>query len=301
MKVTILLSTYNGAKYLKEQLESLYLQTYKNFDIIVRDDGSSDESYNILRSYPVYILPSSKENVGVIKSFSLLLEYALQNTTSDFFMFCDQDDIWKKDKIEKMLLKIKESGYTQISKPVLIHSDLEIVNSNLNTIHRSFFQYNKLNPTKNRLNYLLMQNIITGCSLMINRELAQIAAPIPNSAIMHDWWLGLVACKFGRIICLNESLVKYRQHNNNTIGVQKLTLGYLFDILFQKNFLRNNILQAKAYLDIYRDKLDIEDIEMLEDFIALEKESFFKRREILWKYGLFKQGILRNIVLFIKV
>jgi len=301
LKVTILLSTYNGAKYLKEQLESLYLQTYKNFDIIVRDDGSSDESYNILRSYPVYILPSSKENVGVIKSFSLLLEYALQNTTSDFFMFCDQDDIWKKDKIEKMLLKIKESGYTQISKPVLIHSDLEIVNSNLNTIHRSFFQYNKLNPTKNRLNYLLMQNIITGCSLMINRELAQIAAPIPNSAIMHDWWLGLVACKFGRIICLNESLVKYRQHNNNTIGVQKLTLGYLFDILFQKNFLRNNILQAKAYLDIYRDKLDIEDIEMLEDFIALEKESFFKRREILWKYGLFKQGILRNIVLFIKV
>ena len=122
--IVILLSTYNGEKYLKDQLDSILSQSYKNFEIIARDDGSSDETINILKSYNIKILDTDK-NLGAKLSFSVLLDYAVTNTDADYFMFCDQDDIWKNDKIEKTITMMKALEKTNSDLPLLVHTDLD--------------------------------------------------------------------------------------------------------------------------------------------------------------------------------
>lgn len=316
MKVTILLSTYNGEKYLQEQLDSLFSQTYNDFVLIVRDDSSSDNSLEILKNYKQkysqkIILLEENDNKGVIRSFSYLLEYALKNTNANYFMFCDQDDVWKPKKIEKTLLKMLELEKNK-NKPVLIHTDLELVDENLNLIHPSFWKHEHIFPEHKSFNRLIMQNNITGCTVMINRVLAQKSLPIPENSIMHDWWIALVAAYFGEIDYINESTIKYRQHGSNTLGAkgykQELlkNIGRIINsVLFKRGeFYKHhyiNILQAKEFLERYKDELDISTIKILEDFIHLEKKSFFERRKILLKNRILKQGILRNIGLMLNV
>ncbi len=146
-KINILLSTYNGSKYLKEQLDSLLSQTYKDIEIIVRDDGSSDDTLDILKSYDIKLL-ETKQNLGAMGSFAELLSYAVANSDSEYFMFCDQDDVWNSQKIEKTLEKMQgmEEKFGDI--PLLVHTDLEVVDEELNTINSSFMKYQNINPKK---------------------------------------------------------------------------------------------------------------------------------------------------------
>lgn len=134
-KILILISTYNGEKYLKEQLDSIFSQSYKDFEIIARDDGSSDETINILKSYNIKILDTDK-NLGAKLSFSTLLNDAVTNTDRGYFMFCDQDDIWKSDKIEKTITTMKELEKENTDLPLLVHTDLEVVDEKLNVLNK---------------------------------------------------------------------------------------------------------------------------------------------------------------------
>jgi glycosyltransferase involved in cell wall biosynthesis len=298
-KVSILLSTFNGANYIQGQLASLYKQIYTNFDIIARDDNSTDNSLDGLKSYDIEVMPQG-ENLGPKDSFSSLLEYSLRSD-SNYFMFCDQDDIWQVNKIEKTLKKMKslESKFGDI--PLLVHTDLEVVDEELNTIDNSFCHFEQINPNMNDFNRLLMENTITGCTVMINRKLAQLAMPMPDGAIMHDWWLGLVVSKFGKIGFIDEALIKYRQHTQNSIGANGFGVGYVINKIFTAMDLTPHQKQAKAFLEIYRKSLDDETIEMLEEFSSLESKSFWQKRRILLKYKLLKQGFLRNLGLMLKI
>jgi len=309
--ITILLATYNGEEYLKEQLESLFSQTHEFFRIIVRDDMSTDSTLEILKSYDLEIMPSN-ENIGAKCSFYALLDYALQNGDSNYFMFCDQDDIWNKEKIKITLQKMQEVEKGFPSKPVLIHSDLKVVDEELKIIDKSFWNYEFILPQYNSLNRLIIQNTITGCTMMINRKLAKISLPIHENYIMHDWWLGLVASKFGKINYIEEATIEYRQHGKNTIGAKGFSVnilrhiaGIFKSIIFRDNeciiHMRINIMQAKAFLDIYRDKLDQETIQMLEEFTTIESKPFWQKRKILLKYKLLKQGFIRNVGLLVKI
>ena len=303
-----MLSIYNGENYLQQQLDSLSHQSHKDLNVIARDDGSSDNSKKILTSYNVEILSSDK-NIGVKKSFSKLLGHALKSTNSNYFMFSDQDDIWYEKKIEKTMQKMKEMEHQYPDKPILIHTDLEVVDENLQTIDKSFWHFGNIDPSSNAFNKLLMQNTITGCTVMINRKLAELALPIPNEAIMHDWWLGLVASKFGKIAYVDEPLIKYRQHDKNSIGAKGfsyLAVWMKFYKIFVKNelYLKHllvNISQTKAFLDRYRNVLDKDTVTMLEEFTTIGSKSFLQKRKILVKYKLLKQGILRNTGLLLKI
>jgi len=301
----VLLSTYNGEKYLKEQLDSLFTQTYNNIKVIVRDDGSSDKTLEILKSYNVHLLESHK-NIGVKKSFSLLLEYAIKYSDGNYFMFCDQDDIWKKDKVEKTLQKMRELESQYKDTSLLVHTDLEVVDDSLHILNESFWKHEYINPNINSFNRLLLQNTITGCTVMINRNLASLLLPIPNDSIMHDWWIGLVASKFGKIDFINDRTILYRQHATNSIGAKGfsyLSVLMKFYKIFSKNelYLKINIIQAKAFLDIYKNILDKDTIEILEEFSTIESKSFWQKRKILLKYKLLKQGFLRNIGAMVKI
>lgn len=298
--IIICLSSYHGEKYIKEQLLSLQNQTYKDFKIIVRDDGSSDTTLDIVNSFNCTLLDDNK-NLGPKNSFALLLEYSLKNREAEYVMFCDQDDVWKPDKIEKTLQKMQELEREFPDKPLLVHSDLELVDEELHPLSSSMWQHEQLNPHLNTLSRLLVQNTITGCTLMINKKLALLASPIPESAKMHDYWLGLVAGYFGKIGILEEQTILYRQHSANTIGSQGFSVEYFREKLFKEDILSQNILQAKAFLEIYRKNLDESTREMLEDFVNINSKSFWQKRKILFKHKLFKQGFIRNIGLLVKV
>lgn len=299
-KISILLSTYNGEKYLKAQLDSLFSQSYKNFKLIARDDGSSDKTLEILKYYDIELLPSN-ENLGVKRSFETLLKYAFGNSDAKYFMFCDQDDIWNQDKIELTLQKMYEMEKLYKNTPILVHTDLEIVDENLHTINPSFMKLQNLHEKKNRLNNLLIQNTITGCTVMINKDLAKLCLPMPSNAIVHDWWIGLVASYFGKIGYLPQSTIKYRQHSQNTIGAKGFDISFILKNFQKKQTLDKNISQAKDFLQIFNDKLDKDTKFMLEDFVNLTNKSFFQKRNILLKYNLLKHGLIRNIGLFLKI
>ena len=307
-RVDILISTYNGEEYLKEQLDSIFNQSYQNFRVILRDDNSTDNTLNIAKEYNLEILESNK-NLGAKKSFEELLKYALTHSDSNYFMFCDQDDIWDEDKVRKSIEMMVYLENLNNNNPILIHSDLRVVDKKLNLINNSFFRYSKINPHIRSFNRLLMQNTVTGCTMIINRKLAQISLPIANDAIMHDWWIALVATQFGMIYTIKESTISYRQHSNNEVGAVKFDYIYILKkistFLFNKELLQEklhpNINQAKAFLECYRVKIDIYSINSLEALYNILSKSFSKKRGLIFEYGLLKQGFIRNLALLLKI
>ena len=307
-KISILLSTYNGEKYLKEQLDSLQNQTYKCFKVIARDDGSSDNTIEILKSYDVILLETT-ENLGAKESFAELLSYAVVNGESDYFMFCDQDDVWENDKVEKTLAKMKKMEQEFRNIPLLVHTDLKVVDEHLQTVSSSMWAYEHIEPSKNSLNRLLIHNTITGCTVMINRHLANKCLPISSDCIMHDWWIGLVASSFGKIDYINEATIKYRQHCDNDTGAKRYSYKKIFyrvwDIFFGKeshiSHLKKNIIQAKFFLESFDDELKSDEKNMLKDFTTIKDKSYLKRVYILFKHNLFKYGFLRNLGLLLKI
>ncbi len=235
IKIAVLLSTYNGEKFLGEQIDSLLAQTHKNFILVVRDDGSRDRTVSILQDYAenngerIHLLPCDGENKGASGGFAFLVDYVLKNKeslglSSAYMMFCDQDDTWFPEKIEKLTASMLATEADNGSVlPILIHSDLEVVSEQNTVIAKSLINYQGLEIQRNSFSNLIISNLVTGCTALINESLAKKALPIPTNAIMHDWWMALVAAAFGKLVYLDIPLVHYRQHENNTIGAKEFT------------------------------------------------------------------------------
>jgi glycosyltransferase involved in cell wall biosynthesis len=230
-RIAVLLSTYNGESFIAAQLESLLAQTHQNLVIIVRDDGSSDSTPQLLKDYAqgfpdkFHIIEEEPVNYGPSGSFSVLCEYLLANKSLLGFnhviaCFCDQDDVWVKEKLELQL-----ECYLQIdgcdSKPVLVHSDLEVVDQNLDNVADSFIAYQGLEIERNRFPHLVVSNLVTGCTALFNEALLDAALPVPKNAVMHDWWFAMTATAFGELVFIPSPLVRYRQHGRNTIGAKQ--------------------------------------------------------------------------------
>ena len=218
MKIDILMATYNGEKYLREQIDSILNQTFKEFNLIICDDCSKDNTWKILEEYKnkdsrVRIIKNEK-NLGYNKNFEKLLGYV----ESEYFMLSDQDDFWLPEKVEESYKKITSE------KLNLVCSDLEVVDKDLKTIHPSMWEfwpdYNIKEKIKKSRDYksCLMTNCITGCTTIINSKLIPKILPLPGYPIVHDWWIGLVAGSIGDIGYIEKPLIKYRQHGNNQIG-----------------------------------------------------------------------------------
>ena len=304
--IAILLTTYNGERYITELLASLENQSNRSFELFIRDDGSTDRTIERILAFQshsnisITLLPKG-ENIGASQNFAYLLQYALGHEQYRYFMFCDQDDVWLPNKIEDTLREMKEAEKSYPSIPLLIHTDLQVVDENLGLIHNSYWSYQNIDPGYDRLNRLLIQNVITGCTVMINRALAEVTLPISKDAIMHDWWLGLIAASLGKIGSLPQSTVKYRQHNANDIGASAFNLSTILDkanMLFSFS-LDKYTIQANSFLSHYSDRLDAEQKKMLEAFISIETVPWYKGKMILLKYRFLKQHWIRNIGLLV--
>lgn len=225
--VAVLLATYNGEGYLQEQLDSLLNQTYKEFVCYIHDDGSSDGTQSIVteyeEKYPGKIVIVDGPSCGGARSNFL---YLLRNVKSDYYLFCDQDDVWDKMKLEKLVACIKERE--QKGKPCAVFTDLVVVDEKMQKIADSYFSYSGKDPKRLKYKQILIQNYIPGCTMIFNSEAADIANKYQNieNIYMHDWWVALIASLLGDISSYDEPLVFYRQHGDNTIGAdKKVSLG----------------------------------------------------------------------------
>jgi len=310
--IVILLSAYNGEDYLQELVESIQDQSFIDWKLLVRDDGSSDHTLKLIHSLMkgderIHVV-KSKGNVGVIRSFSVLSEEALRMfPETNYFMFADQDDVWLNFKVTKTFEKMIEQEKGG-SVPVLVHTDLKVVTSGLDEISPSFMKYQHLrHENKQPLGVLLIQNFITGCTVMVNRRLLEFATPFPSEVMMHDWWLGQCAAAVGSIGFVAEPTILYRQHGNNTLGAigfskriakelklrfsltrpehDKLSLQNLQNLMDQSNQLYHILKQQCV-------KNNEGVLVMLEEFSSILYQSPSVRREILNRWGIRRQFFL---------
>ena len=295
--IEILLGTHNGAKFLNYQIESILSQSYTNWKLLVHDDNSTDRTVDILRHYAslypnkIIFIDDNLSFGNASKNFAFLLE----NATADYIMFCDQDDIWLPNKIELTLKKMQEIEKTYINTPILVHTDLKVVDQNLAILSDSYWSYQGIDPKYDTLNRLLIQNIITGCTMMINRQLAQMALPIPKDVIMHDWWIGLVASAFGKIVYIDKPLIFYRQHANNDTGAKRYSWQYIISKLIAKPSFDKYIQQSSKFLETYKKKLNQEQYKLLQEVQQIPQMSWIDKRKTIIKYKIFKNGFARNI------
>ncbi|QCT22031.1 glycosyltransferase family 2 protein [Jejubacter calystegiae] len=219
IKVDVVLACYNGEKFIAEQIDSILNQSHKNISLIITDDGSSDKTSNIIELYQQTdnrVIVISKERAGgVIQNF----ERGLSASSSDYIMLSDQDDIWHTDKIKICLEKAVKEECGKENGPLLIYSDLCLVNERLDVISTSFYQYSGLNPERNlHIENLSWMGSVMGCTILMNRAALNLVLPFRYPLVMHDHWLAFKTLESGRIFYLDKPLVYYRQHSENVSG-----------------------------------------------------------------------------------
>lgn len=235
--IAILMSTYNGERYLREQIDSLLNQTYKGWKLYIRDDGSTDSTVSILidyvKRYPdlIVLLSDGLGNLGPGNSFM----HVLSIVSADYYMFCDQDDVWLNDKIEKTFFKLKSIEDKSNGQPVLVFSDLFIVDKSLNVVSNSLWKkcHRKPDNTLSVYRMLTYGSPSYGCTMMFNEYAKRLLYPYKNWKF-HDHWTVLIVSYFGQVGYVNEPLIYYRQHENNVGGFQDS--GYSILILIKRLF-----------------------------------------------------------------
>lgn len=214
MKISVLIATYNGAKYLAAQIESILNQTYSISEIIILDDSSTDSTFDIVLDYAnrheqIKIFRND-HNLGCVKTFS----NAMLLATGDFIALSDQDDVWLPNKLEIMM------GYIS-SDYDLVHSNAYLCNENLET-YGLYSDSKVFVKTSNFINYL-NHNDVSGCTALFSCKLLQRTMPIPDGFWMHDHYLALMASYYGKVVYIDKPLIKYRQHANNVLGAKSNT------------------------------------------------------------------------------
>jgi len=303
-EVSILLATYNSEKFLKEQIDSILNQTYTNWKLIIQDGGSTDGTLKLINTYannfPLKIqIISNSKRLSACQNFSKLITHA----QSDYIMFSDHDDIWLNFKIEVSLKKILEIEQ-EIDIPLCVFTDLKVVDENLNILSESMFKYANLHPKRTELSYQLVQNVPTGCTMLINKPLINLVKNIPDTAVMHDHWISLVATCFGKLFFLQQQTVFYRQHSSNYYGVTSYGIKYYFikcrqGINKAVNRFHQNVIQAKSFKEHFSHKLINHQLIVLDHFSKINSYFYLKKLYIIIKYSIYKNGIFRNIGMFI--
>ncbi len=300
--VTILLAAYNGENYIQEMVDSILAQTFLDWHLVLSDDGSTDATASLLEDYAqrhsdkITHYRSGMKFGCAEKHFMHLLSVFHE---TPYIMFCDQDDIWHADKIEKTLGKMQQIEDPAL--PALVHTDLRVVDRNLNVLNPSFCDMSNIDGSKMALNQLLIQNVVTGCTMMINHNLAALACcQIPEKGMMmHDWWLAILAAAFGKTGFLKEATIDYRQHGNNSVGAKNIrSVSYLWKRFCAHDFrdsMANIAGQAELFLSCFRQHLSKADAAMIKDFASICKISWFKRNCIFLKYRIYKHGFTRIV------
>ena len=298
--ITIIMAVYNGQEYIREQLESLKDQTYTEWRLVIRDDRSSDKTAEIVKKFSdeveqeVIFKVNEKPSGSAKNNFALLINDAKE---SDYVMFCDQDDIWKKDKIEITFNKMKqaEERYGR-DFPLLVHGDVEVIDENGNI------------NADSKLPQILIQNHVTGCTMMCNKKLIAGISEYASSEyiIMHDYLAALYASVFGKIEVIKKPLLSYRQHSGNSVGAKNNNNPvYLLKRLANgrksyKEAMETSRNQVKFFVEIYRKELAAEkyceEYELMSGYASLGSRAKLYRIMFYKKNHIWKNGTIRKIM-----
>ena len=296
MKVNILMSTYNGQQFLAEQIRSIQEQSYSDWTLFIRDDGSSDNTKEILKDFEhqdsrIHIIDSDKsDNLGVIKSFHKLVNH----DRADYYFFSDQDDVWLPNKLE---LSLKEAQNYLADLPLMVYMDLKVVNQDLEIMTESMVK-SQSHHANTELVQELTENTVTGGVAMINHALAEMWQET-DDILMHDWYLALLASAFGNLVFIDQPGELYRQHSDNVLGARTLSKRFkkwirphiLFAVYW--DLIKNSQKQARHLLQM---PLSQSNRELIEAFVTIMDKPMLERFRILRKYGLRKNKAFHTLV-----
>ena len=296
MKVNILMSTYNGQQFLAEQIRSIQEQSYTDWTLFIRDDGSSDNTKEILKDFEhqdsrIHLIDSDKsDNLGVIKSFHKLVNH----DRADYYFFSDQDDVWLPNKLE---LSLKEAQNHPADLPLMVYMDLKVVNQDLEIMTESMVK-SQSHHANTELVQELTENTVTGGVAMINHALAEMWQET-DDILMHDWYLALLASAFGNLVFIDQPGELYRQHSDNVLGARTLSKRFkkwirphiLFAVYW--DLIKNSQKQARHLLQM---PLSQSNRELIEAFVTIMDKPMLERFRILRKYGLRKNKAFHTLV-----
>ena len=296
MKVNILMSTYNGRQFLAEQIRSIQDQSYTDWTLFIRDDGSSDNTKEILKDFEhqdsrIHLIDNDKsDNLGVIKSFHKLVNH----DRADYYFFSDQDDVWLPNKLE---LSLKEAQNHPADLPLMVYMDLKVVNQDLEIMTESMVK-SQSHHANTELVQELTENTVTGGVAMINHALAEMWQET-DDILMHDWYLALLASAFGNLVFIDQPGELYRQHSDNVLGARTLSKRFkkwirphiLFAVYW--DLIKNSQKQARHLLQM---PLSQSNRELIEAFVTIMDKPMIERFRILRKYGLRKNKAFHTLV-----
>ena len=303
--IDILMATYNGETYLREQIDSILRQSNTDWRLIIRDDCSTDSTVRIIQEYQAQypdkfvLIQADTPSGSAQNNFFQLIRYWQQHGRAEYVMFADQDDVWLRNKIQITLynMKVLEQQHGR-QIPLLVHSDLTVVDAELNVINPSMFAMQNMDAKQDKLNNILVQNIVTGCTMMVNKHLLDMVTEIPQHAVMHDMWLALIASAFGHIGFVESAAILYRQHGKNANGAKDLFF-YIKNIKSEcKNIIRrqhHKYRQAAIFLKLYKSFLNREQHHILYSYVSLEYSNLLQKIVVLTNCRLYKKGIVRKL------
>ena len=276
--IDVLLPTYNGEKYIVEQIESILNQTYKNIKLIISDDSSTDNTPKILKELAQkderIVLHLHEKNLGVVKN----IEFLLKEVKDDFYMLADQDDLWLEQKIEKSMETLKKENAD------LVFGDLEVVDKDLKTMYPSFGDFMLLNRkikkyiNSYKVNYLY--NCVTGCTVLSKKKFIEKILPLPTNSkfLIHDHWIGLMVSLNGKLAYMPEKYMKYRQHGNNQVGTNKISHGFNKFEQVREHFINVKLGVFGTYVannDRFPESIQKLNIEALEYYKMIQNKKNF--------------------------
>jgi rhamnosyltransferase len=309
-KVIILMATFNGDRYISEQLDSIINQTYSNWQLWIRDDCSTDNTLNIINRYiskdnRIKILHNEGNRLGACLNFAKLMDSA---RNEQYIMFSDQDDVWQKTKIAGTLESMLESEKTFGQfVPILVHTDFEIVDEYLKVIKtKKNIAYIFSKHPDAILNKLVSQNYIYGCTMMINHSLLKHCLPFYKEAENHDYWIALVAASTGQIVYLSNKSMLYRQHSSNvTIGIKassfynrikRIVINWYNTLDLNKR----RIIQVKALLSHLENKNLINNKNtFLKEFLLNIKRGRINAFLFAYNNNIRRQGLIQTLIYFL--
>lgn len=297
------MAVYNGEKYLSQQIDSILAQSSRDWYLYICDDGSVDRSYEIAleyaQKYPERITAQKNETPSGSACGNFM--GMLKKSEAEYVMFSDQDDFWLPDKVRLTFEKMKQMEQVYGDCPLLVHTEMEIVDSELNRISSSFTRFQGLNPKCNTLNRLLCQNNVTGCTVMVNRSLADLLKDAPaGDMLMHDWWIALTAAAFGQIGFVEKPLNRYCQHGNNSLGaVDNRSFKGVAKIVWERQRTKKRIgvtyTQAKYFYEYFKPRLDCKSRDILEIYIDIPSHFKITRVAKLVKHRFLKQNFMAAV------